>query len=237
MKGQRRLGNPVAACTNNPGQVSQTVSAASPTRYTKICTFTGSKSTATASALGKPSVTTEVGPQSCPSLCSSLWCTCPPAAALGSFSSQTLLFELNCDPCESSCLCRHTHTKRIAAHWVVAAAACCCYHYALQLLRAVVHMALQRARSHHIVFARALCALIPSHRLFSHVSNDGLAFIFGCAHFGGSLYQEEQLAVVIGNLLALVIEAAADCDGCASQLVDLGYGFPMRNLQSPTKQK
>ena len=93
-------------------------------------------------------------------------------------------------------------------------------------------MAQRGERSHDIVLARALSALIPSHRLLGHVGNDGLAFILGCTHFGrgGSLYQEEQLAVIVGNLLTLIVEATTYCNGRASQLVDLGYGLTMCNL-------
>jgi len=45
-----------------------------------------------------------------------------------------------------------------------------------------------------------------------------------------------QLLVIIWDPLTLVIEPAPDGDGCSSQLIDLGYRLPMRDLQSAQTQ-
>ena len=78
-----------------------------------------------------------------------------------------------------------------------------------------------------------MSALVPSERLFSHVSNDGLAFVLGSLDLGhrGSFDQQVQLAVIVGDLLTLIVEAAPDGDGCAGQLVDLSYRLTVRDLQ------
>ena len=89
------------------------------------------------------------------------------------------------------------------------------------------------AESHDIVLARPLSTLVPSERLLSHVSNDGLALVLGRSDLGhgGTFYEQIQLAIVVRDLLALVVEAATDCNGCACQLIDLGYSLAMRDLQ------
>ena len=78
-----------------------------------------------------------------------------------------------------------------------------------------------------------MSTLVPSERLLSHVSNDGLALVLGRSDLGhgGTFYEQIQLAIVVRDLLALVVEAATDCDGCACQLIDLGYSLAMRDLQ------
>lgn len=118
-------------------------------------------------------------------------------------------------------------------------AAACCGHAAWQtqadttLADASGKEQLLVTTSHHIVFARALCSLVASECLLCHVSDDGLAFVLGCLHLSlsGTLNEQVQLPVIVWDLLALVVEATPDGDGCACQLIDLGNGLTVCDLQ------